>query len=125
VDLVGGAALVLGERLRDGVMTEPRAIGDALTVLATVTGRFAGADTVIVALTRTTSQINAIDLRYRSALDLEPIAAAMAAQYGPGGGISRWGWGNRTTSVSVIGRGGQGRARVVLRDPRLGVMRPL
>lgn len=115
VELATGEMLELGRTLPEGIATEERASA-ALTVVAEPAGRFAGADTVIVQLGRTTGRIESVELRYTEGFDLGPIVASMVEDFGPFDEGMGWSWHNRTTRLWVAPPDGRPRVRLV--DPR-------
>jgi hypothetical protein len=117
VTLTDGTVIELGLPLPQGVLVEPR-VTEAWTVVGSVTGRFAGADTLIVELGRVSGRVIHIELRYPPGFDLQGLGAALAQEYRADALAQLRTWRNRTTRVHLQMRSPPYRPRVMLIDPR-------
>ncbi len=122
VELDNGISLELAKPLPSTLETEVRRSGH-LTVLAQPSGRFLGADTVIVRVTRA-GVVASIALRYRFTFDVEDLMQRLGNDFGMGKRFERARgvvWRNRSTTISVFSAPAEGLLhRVSIIDPRQG-----
>ncbi len=117
VELRGRAPLVLGSPLPDGVTARPRRSGTK-TVDAYPSGRWEGADTVIVRIDRE-GRVCRVELRYPVGFDLSPLHRVLEEEFGLGAeflGFGSFYWHNRTTSMYVAPA--RSKPRFAIYDPR-------